>query len=322
MYNKHKLILILIMSILILSFLLFSYSISGLNLFQEEKVNFSFGCLDYSQNQYGFPYIFEPNCEMKYGGYWVYLPPVNIKINSDGFRDKEYSLDKHLGVYRIIMIGDSFTMGYGVEIEDSFSKVLEKKLKKRGKYEVMNLGVIGYSLREYINFLKYKGLKYSPDLVIFNLIRDDIVNNSYKLEYQYDCESKIREGIRNVSRQENIGCNQKAIKAFKSYFDNLSKEEQLKEYRLVLFELRELSEEYGFKILLNNLDCPGPNDRYSMNREFYNRLIDFLEKNDFEFLDCDPRLTSEKYTFKGDGHPNKKGHELIAEKIYNSLIKE
>lgn len=46
-------------------------------------------------------------------------------INSFGIRDKEYSFVKPRQTYRILVLGDSFTEGYGLNIEHTFSKRLE-----------------------------------------------------------------------------------------------------------------------------------------------------------------------------------------------------
>jgi len=104
------------------------------------------------------------------------------RINSFGIRDREYALNKEEGVFRIIVLGDSFTEGYGVNIEDTFIKKLEWLLNsdetaKDNKYEVLNFGCAGYSpLLEYI-LLKQKGMKFDPDLVILMLDYSDFYDD-------------------------------------------------------------------------------------------------------------------------------------------------
>lgn len=107
---------------------------------------------------------------------------VTYQINSYGLRDKEYPLEKPKDVYRILMLGDSYTFGIGNNLEDIFSKVLEKDLNaksKEKKIEVINGGCSSYSpLLEYL-FLIYKGLALNPDLVILNYDISD-VQDDYK----------------------------------------------------------------------------------------------------------------------------------------------
>jgi len=90
------------------------------------------------------------------------------RINSLGWRDKEYKFRKDKDLFRIAIIGCSRTYGYGVNMEETYSKELEKMLNDKfsQKFEVMNFGVNGYGLSQMTqNYLK-NVRKYSPDLVI------------------------------------------------------------------------------------------------------------------------------------------------------------
>ena len=75
-----------------------------------------------------------PNAVAIENGYWVDIKPTSVRINSDGFRDKNYSIEKPNGVFRIVAIGDSLTFGFGVESEESYPKVLEKNLNSKNRY--------------------------------------------------------------------------------------------------------------------------------------------------------------------------------------------
>ena len=99
---------------------------------------------------------------------------IKFKVNSLGLRDNEYSLEKPKGIFRILMLGDSFVEGYGVHSDATFSKILERKLNSNGeKIEVINAGVTGYSpILEYL-YLKNYGLALSPDLVVMNFSMTD-----------------------------------------------------------------------------------------------------------------------------------------------------
>ncbi len=105
---------------------------------------------------------------------------VQFKINSLGLRDYEYNKEKAEGVYRILMLGDSFTEGYGVEMEETFPKLLEKELNskvEKGKFEVINAGITGYSpTLEYLYFRNY-GLELKPDLVVLNFSMTDFYDD-------------------------------------------------------------------------------------------------------------------------------------------------
>lgn len=106
----------------------------------------------------------------------------NYKINNLGMRDKDYSEKKPDNIFRILVIGDSYTEGQGVEAEETSPKLLEKALgdKMSGKkIEVLNAGTLSYSpVIEYL-YLKHKGVKLQPDLVILNFDQGDIIDDHW-----------------------------------------------------------------------------------------------------------------------------------------------
>lgn len=50
------------------------------------------------------------------------------RINSHGLRDREYGA-KPDGVFRVLLIGDSFSVSHGLSIEDSLSRQMEAALQ-------------------------------------------------------------------------------------------------------------------------------------------------------------------------------------------------
>jgi len=105
---------------------------------------------------------------------WTLVPGIEVhskrigydiayKINSKGIRDEETPYEKPEGVFRIVIVGDSRTFGYGVPIEKHFTYLLEGYFDQ---LEVINLGVSGYGIDQELLFLRREGFKYQPDLVI------------------------------------------------------------------------------------------------------------------------------------------------------------
>ena len=96
---------------------------------------------------------------------------TSYRINSVGLRDREYAVPRPAGVFRILMLGDSFTEGDGVEAQETFSKRLEGMLAGTAggtRIEVVNAGVGSYSpLLEYL-YLMNGGLALEPQMVILN----------------------------------------------------------------------------------------------------------------------------------------------------------
>jgi len=97
----------------------------------------------------------------------------DISINPQGARDAPFT-DKRNNK-RIVAIGDSFTFGIGVELEDSYVKQLESMLRETDKnVEVLNLGVGSYNFWHYLEVLNNRVVDLVPDLVIIGFYLDDL----------------------------------------------------------------------------------------------------------------------------------------------------
>jgi hypothetical protein len=106
---------------------------------------------------------------------WYQLHP--FETNSHGMRDREYTLEKPEGTFRIAVVGDSYAMGVGVPIEDAFHSVLERELGAQSsgtRYECLNFGVAGYHLLQYAHVIEEKALPFDPDLIVVAAISNDV----------------------------------------------------------------------------------------------------------------------------------------------------
>lgn len=102
---------------------------------------------------------------------------TKIKINSAGFNDKEYEINKsYNNITRAVVIGDSFTFAVHVEQNEIFTEILEREISN---FETINMGVGGYGNDQELLMLETKGLRYNPDLVILMFyVGNDIVDNT------------------------------------------------------------------------------------------------------------------------------------------------
>jgi len=97
------------------------------------------------------------------------------KINSLGYRGPEFTVKRQIGIHRIMITGDSFTFGSGVNYEDTYGAQLGKILNDKNIHcEVINCGVIGYQMWQNYEKLERKLLPYQPDLIILGLFQDDL----------------------------------------------------------------------------------------------------------------------------------------------------
>jgi GDSL-like Lipase/Acylhydrolase family len=89
-----------------------------------------------------------------------------VNVNSQGLRDRERPVDLGPGTRRIAVYGDSFTFGNGVEIEETFPKILERHLARRGPVQVFDFGVPSYNTVMEWRYLEETYPVFKPHLVI------------------------------------------------------------------------------------------------------------------------------------------------------------
>lgn len=128
---------------------------------------------------------------------------VAIETNSKGLRDRDFSYKKSSRVFRILVLGDSWTFGSGVEGGKTYPKVLEKLLNQKypeKEWEVVNSGVSAYGTFNELAFLKKEGVKYSPDLIILGFFPvNDIFDNASPYRF------KVNENGELISRKSKQG---------------------------------------------------------------------------------------------------------------------
>ncbi len=122
---------------------------------------------------------FRPRPFMFWGGY---------KLNSRGFRTPEYTREKAPGMYRILALGDSFTMSSGfVPLELMWHTRVGDWMKESGassSVEVINLGVDGVGPRFIRRLFEVEGRHLAPDLVLLGLfVGNDLLDEAPALHH-------------------------------------------------------------------------------------------------------------------------------------------
>ena len=118
---------------------------------------------------------------------------VTIRTNRFGLRGPDPVLPKPPGRMRILMLGDSYTFGFPVRDEETFSHLIEAGLRERGyNVDVINGGVSGYSSTlEYLS-LRDQFLAFEPDLVILWFDLGDVQEDAwYQKNLLYDEAGRI-----------------------------------------------------------------------------------------------------------------------------------
>ena len=130
---------------------------------------------------------------------WEYIPNAhgierrpdrNIpwSINARGLRESEeysYGRDGRSKI-RILVLGDSFTAGHGVDESERWTERLSAQLG--AEVEIINAGVPAYAADQEFMWYRTEGVRYQPDVVVFahleeNLVRIGIPYFCYEPKY-------------------------------------------------------------------------------------------------------------------------------------------
>ncbi|MBI4665118.1 MAG: hypothetical protein HY751_01775 [Nitrospinae bacterium] len=259
------------------------------------------------------------------------LMGVDFRTNSHGFRGAEYPVEKPAGVYRVMLLGDSLTVGWGAKEDSLFATRLEAALKdhfsKTGRAEtpqVINTGVGNYNTDQEISFFEWRGKAFKPDLVVLNYFINDaeptprqksplIIKYSYLAMWLW---GRIDTFERMYLSKEDYG----------DYYSRLydDKSEGWIKTKEAMGRLAALSKKEGFKVvvaLLPELHAVGP--KYGF-QDIYDKVaLAAKEAGIEEVVDLSPKFANEKpetlWVSPDDAHPNEKAHGIIANGLYEYL---
>jgi hypothetical protein len=130
--------------------------------------------------------VADPVIGMRYvpGAHWRFTHPeytVEYAINGDGFRDaKKHPVPKPIGATRVLLLGDSFTFGQGVNYEDTWPVIVERLLEESGNrhIDLVKAGIQGMDTRSQFILLQELSQKYDPDVVVVGFLINDLYSNS------------------------------------------------------------------------------------------------------------------------------------------------
>ena len=95
--------------------------------------------------------------------------------NSHGMRDREYTVEKPDGTFRVAVLGSSIDMGWGIGTDETYANRLEDWLNARAaaaksprRFQVLNFAVAAYSPLQRLEAYRRKARTFKPDLVLYS----------------------------------------------------------------------------------------------------------------------------------------------------------
>lgn len=123
-----------------------------------------------------------------------YLPQfgITVSFNSAGMRDSEHQVEKPPGVFRVLVLGDSFIEALQIPFEQSFPSLLQRELEGRvpGHVEVINASVSGWGTDDELKYLTSYGRQWKPDLIVVAMTLYNDVNDNLRERFH-----TVRDGV-------------------------------------------------------------------------------------------------------------------------------
>lgn len=266
--------------------------------------------------------------------------------NSLGLRDVEHTVVKPPGTFRILGLGDSFTYGSGVALEETFLSRLEAMLNSRPgahpRVEVVKAGIPRYFPQLERMMLETYGVAFRPDLVLVGLLPNDVIDTFLGL----DAVSVSQSGYLMAREARELGAlgmemfrlSHLSRIVLKRYVDwRMTRTYRPREHEVMQDngyhekDWRTIEHEYermaaiaagaGARMIVVHIPQQGP---WSAKSHYpAARLGAWGAKHDVEFLDVLPAMQRsagvQRLYYPRDGHCTVAGHAIISRELYAYL---
>ncbi len=107
----------------------------------------------------------------------------HIRTNRYGVRERDFVLPKPAGTTRVVLLGDSFVFGLGIDEGDRACTFLEASLRHHATHpgagiECLQIGVSSWNARSEVAYLRRQLSLLQPDVVVHLLLQNDLGDTS------------------------------------------------------------------------------------------------------------------------------------------------
>lgn len=253
------------------------------------------------------------------------LMGADVRTNANGLRDRDFPFQRVPGTRRILMLGDSLTFGWGVELDDTFSKRIERQFAADGvAAEVINTGVGNWNTIQEVRFFETEGVKYNPDVVVLNFF----VNDAEPVPQSRDPSWLMRNCYACVFLLGRFDSLRRLFldgKSWDDYYLSLYDKgdgEGWRNAEQAIARLARLCQERGMKLVVASLP-----ELHDVENYPFGVVTDLVrgaaERNGATFVDLLPDIQKERssalWVTAPDPHPNSLAHQRLAEGLYRVL---
>lgn len=253
---------------------------------------------------------------------------VSIDINSLGFRDLEFPVEKPEGELRILAVGDSFTYGPSVQLDGTWPQILERALaeEREGTVEVINAGFAtgSHNPPGYVDWIRSDALAFQPDLLIVGLCLNDM-GDIPMLAYPKAQPEPMLGGVSQLLNYVQRELEQRRIMAEeRDYGDVVRQDSAMWEAtQEALAQIGEILDTAGIGFVVAVFPMVSQLGENYPYLSLHEMVGEFCSANDLAWVDLLPRYRgreeSDLWSHPTDQHPNDVGNRLIAEGVHEFL---
>jgi lysophospholipase L1-like esterase len=265
-----------------------------------------------------------------------YAGGIEYQANSWGYRGRDVDEIDHDKDTVLIVLGDSYAFGYGVQVADAFPSVLETTLHSAYPHrviKVMTLALPGYNTAQYLAALKEFGPVLQPSLVVLSYHLNDIerhgradgaTSESRRGRSPKDYMHLLRfilPRLAAMARALNMSVTTTVTREVTEYADN---GEAWRRNKILLEELVATTKDLKAGMAVVILPYMVQLDEKHPALEAYRSAGQFFESlrvptvNAFEYFKGEDPQNLWINPF--DGHPNARGHRIIAKAVTDLIV--
>jgi lysophospholipase L1-like esterase len=259
---------------------------------------------------------------------------TDLVTNSLGFRDVEHTPTPAPNTVRLVFAGDSFTYGYGVPFDRTYPQLLQAKLSQAvepARVEVLNFAVPGYDVSDEVGSFLDIASAMHPQIAILAIISDDL--NLVRAGNFVDAKGYLTKGvgganpIKSYLRRSRLALLLKEA-YLRGIYQHTSRyagqnvtaanvEGRLAQLDHALGRFLARCDEEGIRPVFAVLDTwESPASR---------AIVEHVRETrpDLPVVDCSRELAKsprKKIVDKQTGHPNIRGHEILAQTLAPVLL--
>ncbi|MCX7353298.1 MAG: GDSL-type esterase/lipase family protein [Alphaproteobacteria bacterium] len=251
----------------------------------------------------------------------AHLQNVDIRTNEYGLRGGPVPPLKP-GERRILFLGSSITLGWGVPEDQTVTALIQEKFNKDGAdVQVLNAGIGNYNTTRYSELLLKRLTMLEPTDIVINYFINDaeilpagggnwILRHSQLAVTLWIAANRLfgQTGMGNLESH------------YRAAYDPQS--EGYKEMLAGLDRIKAYADAHHVRVYLAITPDVHQLTNYPF-RYIHERMAGVAAKEGFTFVDLYPPFEHEKpeniWAMPGDPHPNARGHQLMADTLYPVL---